>query len=66
MPGLIPQAAQRDFGHMTIGEACVDGEVMAIDEETAHLLDLESRYKAAATLLGKIQELLDELINAVR
>jgi|GEM_PF-685769 len=37
-----------------------------IDEENTHLLDLEYRYKAAATLLKKIQKLLDELMNAIR
>ena len=37
-----------------------------INEEMTYLLDLESKYQAASALLGKIQEMLQELINAVR
>lgn len=37
-----------------------------IDEEMAHIVDLEAKYDSAATLIGTIQEMFDELIAAVR
>lgn len=37
-----------------------------IDEEMAHLIDLEAKYEASATMLATIQELFDTLLSAVR
>lgn len=37
-----------------------------IDEEMTYLVDLEQKYQAAASALGTIRDLLQELINAVR
>tara|TARA_R110002124_G_scaffold233406_1_gene398653 strand:+ start:3112 stop:4848 length:1737 start_codon:yes stop_codon:yes gene_type:complete len=37
-----------------------------VDEEMANLIDLESKYAASATMMATIQQLFDELINAVR
>lgn len=41
-------------------------EGVNIDEEMAELIDLESKYEAAATLIGIIQEMFDSLLAAVR
>jgi flagellar hook-associated protein 1 FlgK len=37
-----------------------------VDEEMANLIDLESKYSASARMMATIQEMFDELINAVR
>lgn len=37
-----------------------------IDEEMTKIVDLEAKYEAAATLIATIQDLFQELINAVR
>jgi|TARA_R110002126_G_scaffold291807_1_gene459656 flagellar hook-associated protein 1 FlgK len=37
-----------------------------VDEEMANLLDLEAKYSASARMMATIQEMFDELINAVR
>ena len=37
-----------------------------VDEEMTHLIDLEAKYEASATLIATIQEMFDQLIAAVR
>jgi len=37
-----------------------------IDEEMTHIVDLEAKYEAAATLIATIQDLFQDLLNAVR
>ncbi len=37
-----------------------------IDEEMAYIIELESKYDAAATLISTLQDMFDELIAAVR
>lgn len=37
-----------------------------VDEEMANLIDLEAKYSASARMMSTIQEMFDELINAVR
>ncbi|MGH1397639.1 MAG: flagellar hook-associated protein FlgK [Alphaproteobacteria bacterium] len=37
-----------------------------IDEEMTHIVSLEAKYEAAATMIGTIQELFQDLLNAVR
>jgi len=37
-----------------------------LDEELAHLMTLQQAYSAAARLISSVNEMLDELINAVR
>ena len=37
-----------------------------VDEEMANLIDLEAKYSANARMMQTIQEMFDELINAVR
>ncbi|MGH1403434.1 MAG: flagellar hook-associated protein FlgK [Alphaproteobacteria bacterium] len=43
-----------------------NAEGVNIDEEMAHLVDLEAKYEAAATLLSVLQEMYDTLISSVR
>lgn len=37
-----------------------------VDEEMTRVIDLEAKFEAAATMISTIQDLFDELINAVR
>jgi flagellar hook-associated protein 1 FlgK len=37
-----------------------------IDEEMAHLIDLEAKYEASATMIKALQEMFDALLAAVR
>jgi len=37
-----------------------------VDEEMTNLIDLEAKYAASARMMSTIQQMFDELINAVR
>ncbi len=70
LAGRANDASQESSTHTLILEQTLTSLQNAggvnIDEEMAHLVDLEAKYEAAATLLSVLQELYDTLIASVR
>ena len=50
----------------TIQRQVLDDSGVNIDEELAHLIQVQTAYTAAARVITAVNELFDDLINAVR